>query len=55
MVFNQSEYYKKWRQANKEKMAAYMREYRENNPDYVKQDYKRNNERRMEQRRSEKE
>ena len=44
MVFNQSEYHRKWQQANKEKLAAYMREYRENNPDYVDKDNKRRNE-----------
>ena len=46
MVFNQSEYHRKWQQANKEKLADYMREYREKNPDYVERDNKERNERR---------
>jgi len=46
MVFNQSEYHKNWRQANKEKLAAYMKEYRKNNPGYVERDNKERNERR---------
>ncbi len=46
MTFNQAEYHRAWYKRNKEKMAAYMKEYRENNPDYVKRDNKERTERR---------
>ena len=41
-MFNQKEYYKKWRLKNKKKMAAYMRKYRKEHPEYVKQQNEKN-------------
>ena len=37
-MFNQKEYYKKWRLKNKKKMSDYMKKYRKKHPEYVEQE-----------------